>query len=162
MANLTIHTSTLFDPKKKAFVADVSIIVNPVSGLIVSVFERTKALGQCIREGDVDLRGKIVLPGFVEAHSHIFLHSYDERPSLNQKRDESVVERTVRAVNHCRTALLSGYTTCRDLGSESMQDSDAHLRDAINRGVTPGPRLFVATKVLASTGSYESRTQCRQ
>jgi imidazolonepropionase-like amidohydrolase len=162
MANLTIHTSTLFDPKKKAFVADVSIIVNPVSGLIVSVFERTKALGQCIREGDVDLRGKIVLPGFVEAHSHIFLHSYDERPSLNQKRDESVVERTVRAVNHCRTALLSGYTTCRDLGSESMQDSDAHLRDAINRGVTPGPRLFVATKVLASTGSYESRTENAQ
>jgi imidazolonepropionase-like amidohydrolase len=162
MANFTIHTSTLFDPKKKAFVPDVSITVNPVSGLIVRVYERTEALGDTVPEGDIDLRSKIVLPGFVEAHSHIFLHSYDERPSLNQKRDESVVERIVRAVNHCRSALLSGYTTYRDLGSESMQDSDAHLRDAINRGITFGPRLFVATKVLASTGSYESRTENTQ
>ena len=162
MANLTIHTSTLFDPKKKAFVSDVSITVDPASGLITKVFERTEPLGSSVPEGDVDLRGKVVLPGFVDAHTHIFLHSYDERPSLNQKRDESVVERTVRAVNHCRTALLSGYTTYRDLGSESMQDSDAHLRDAINRGITVGPRLFVSTKILASSGSYESRTENQQ
>jgi imidazolonepropionase-like amidohydrolase len=47
----------------------------------------------------------------------------------------------------------------RDLGSEGMQESDANLRDAIARGLTPGPRLFVATKVLASTGSYECRTE---
>jgi len=162
MADFTIHTSTLFDPKKKAFVPDVSITVNPASGLIVDVFTRTEKLGDSVPNGDIDLRGKFVLPGFVDAHTHIFLHSYDERPSLNQKRDESVVERTVRAVNHCRTALLSGYTTYRDLGSESMQDSDAHVRDAINRGLTVGPRLFVATKALASTGTYESRTENHQ
>lgn len=47
----------------------------------------------------------------------------------------------------------------RDLGSEGMQESDANLRDAIARGLTPGPRLFVATKVLASTGSFECRTE---
>lgn len=70
-----------------------------------------------------------------------------------------MTERTVRAVNHCRTALLAGYTTYRDLGSEGMQECDANLRDAIARGLTPGPRLFVATKVLASTGSFEARTE---
>jgi imidazolonepropionase-like amidohydrolase len=46
-----------------------------------------------------------------------------------------------------------------DLGSESMQESDAQVRDCINRGIIPGPRLFVATRALASTGSYESRTE---
>lgn len=62
-------------------------------------------------------------------------------------------------MNHCRTALLAGYTTYRDLGSEGMIEADASLRDAIARGLTPGPRLFVATRVLASTGSFEPRTE---
>ncbi|RDL41622.1 Uncharacterized protein BP5553_01601 [Venustampulla echinocandica] len=154
----TIHTSTLFDPKKKKFVSEVSITVEPITGTIIKVYERTEKLEE-VPEGDVDLREKVVMPGFVEAHSHIFLHDYDERASVNQKRDESVVERIIRASNHCRTALLAGYTTYRDLGSESMGNSDASMRDAINRGLMPGPRLFVATKALASTGSYEPRTE---
>ncbi|KUJ13381.1 uncharacterized protein LY89DRAFT_709195 [Mollisia scopiformis] len=158
-APYTVHTSTLFDPKKKDFGSDVSITVDPVSGLISEINQRKLGSLEDIPEGDVDLRGKIVMPGFVDAHSHIFLHSYDERPSLNQKRDESVVERIVRAVNHCRTSLLSGYTTYRDLGSESMQESDAHIRDCINRGLMPGPRQFVATRALSSTGSYEPRSE---
>lgn len=74
-------------------------------------------------------------------------------------RDESIVERVIRATNHVRLALLSGFTTYRDLGSEGMQAFDTNLRDAINRGLIPGPRLFVATHALASTGSYEMRTE---
>jgi imidazolonepropionase-like amidohydrolase len=72
---------------------------------------------------------------------------------------ESVVERVVRATNHVREALLAGYTTYRDLGSEGMESFDANLRDCINRGLLPGPRLFVATHALASTGSYAIRTE---
>lgn len=74
-------------------------------------------------------------------------------------RDESIAERTIRATNHARLALLSGYTTYRDLGSEGMGAFDANVRDAINRGLIPGPRLFVATHALTSTGSYEMRTE---
>src|SRR6185436_11223972 len=74
-------------------------------------------------------------------------------------RDESIVERVVRATNHVRDALLSGYTTYRDLGSEAMESFDANLRDCINRGLIPGPRLFVATHALASTASYQVRTE---
>ncbi|KAH8895227.1 hypothetical protein GQ53DRAFT_820065 [Thozetella sp. PMI_491] len=156
----TIHTSTLFDPQKKKFISDVSIKVDPISGLIVDVFEREAgALGGSVPAGDVDLRGKVVMPGLVDAHAHIYLHSYDERASLNQKRDESIVERIVRANNHVRTALLAGITTYRDLSSESMGEGDAQMRDCINRGITPGPRMFVATRALASTGSYEPRTE---
>lgn len=77
-------------------------------------------------------------------------------------RDESIVERTVRATNHVRAALLSGYTTYRDLGTEAMENFDANLRDTINRGLIPGPRLFVATHAVASSSSYEIRSENRQ
>jgi imidazolonepropionase-like amidohydrolase len=75
----TIHTSTLFDPKKKAFVENVSVKVDPKTGLIVDMYERTEAdfPGGSVPEGDVDLRGKVVMPGLVDAHTHIFIHSYE-------------------------------------------------------------------------------------
>jgi imidazolonepropionase-like amidohydrolase len=74
-------------------------------------------------------------------------------------RDESSVERIVRATNHVRAGLLAGYTTYRDLGTEALGNADAHLRDCINRGLIPGPRLFVATDAIASSGSYEIRVE---
>lgn len=76
-------------------------------------------------------------------------------------RDQSAVERTVRATNHARAALLAGYTTYRDLGTEALGNADANLRDCINRGLTAGPRLLVATEALASSGSYELRVENR-
>lgn len=74
-------------------------------------------------------------------------------------RDQSPIERTVRATNHARAALLAGYTTYRDLGTEALGNADAALRDCINRGLTPGPRMFVATEALASSGGYEIRSE---
>ncbi|KAL4809420.1 hypothetical protein BDV18DRAFT_157175 [Aspergillus unguis] len=158
MSQYTIHTTSLFDPKQKKVLTDTSITVSKTTGLITNIYQRTEPL-TTINSSDVDLRNIFVMPGLVDAHTHIFLHAYSERPSLQQKRDESIVERIVRATNHCRAALLAGYTTYRDLGSESLGSMDANMRDAISRGLIPGPRLFVATKVLASTGSYEPRTE---
>ncbi|KAF7189420.1 hypothetical protein HII31_09265 [Pseudocercospora fuligena] len=157
----TIHTDCLFDPKKKAFVKDTSLVVDPESGLITKVYKRR---GASVREFDgpyIDLRGRCVLPGLVDAHTHIFLHPYQETPSLNQMRDESIIERTIRATNHCRAALLAGYTTYRDLGTESAGDADVHVRNAINRGIIPGPRIFCATEALAGSGGYELRIESR-
>ncbi|KAL4887536.1 hypothetical protein BJY04DRAFT_225503 [Aspergillus karnatakaensis] len=161
MTQFTLHTSTLFDPKLKRVRSNVSITVDSKTGLIVRVYKRENGEGvpEPLPECDIDLRGKYVMPGLVDAHTHVFLHSYDEAGALAQKRDESIPERLIRGVNHCRTALLAGYTTYRDLGSEAMQSFDTNLRDAIARNLTPGPRLFVATKVLASTGSFEARTE---
>ncbi|VBB72928.1 Putative Xaa-Pro dipeptide hydrolase [Podospora comata] len=153
-----IHTSLLFDPKKKAFVKNVSIEVNPGTGEIVSVAERPGESFSA-KDGDIDLTGKVVLPGLVDSHTHIFLHSYEERNGTQQMRDQSAVERIVRATNHARAALLAGYTTYRDLGTEALGNADANLRDCVNRGLTPGPRLLVATDALASSGSYELRVE---
>ncbi|KAK0613083.1 hypothetical protein B0T17DRAFT_511437 [Bombardia bombarda] len=155
----TLHSSVLFDPKKKAFLKNVSIEIDRESGAIANVFKRDEAVPLELSTGDIDLRGKLVMPGFVDSHAHIFLHAYAERSGTEQMRDESAVERTVRATNHARAALLAGYTTYRDLGTEALGNADANLRDCINRGLIPGPRLFVATEALASNGSYEIRVE---
>ena len=87
----TVHTSVLFDPKELAFLENVSVTVNRESGLITKLHKRGSADAN-LQAGDVDLRGKVVLPGLVDAHTHIFLHAYAEVPSAQQKRDESFVE----------------------------------------------------------------------
>ncbi|KAK4155306.1 hypothetical protein C8A00DRAFT_42033 [Chaetomidium leptoderma] len=157
---LVVHTSLLFDPIQKAFLENVSIHINHQTGAIVRLHHRsTPDLPSPLRKDDIDLRGKVVLPGFVDSHTHIFLSSDKERFHSHQMRDQSPIERTVRATNHARAALLAGYTTYRDLGTEALGNADASLRDCVNRGLTPGPRLFVATEALASSGGYEVRTE---
>ncbi|KAK4250910.1 hypothetical protein C7999DRAFT_28500 [Corynascus novoguineensis] len=159
---LTVHTSLLFDPIRRAFLENVSVEVNTKTGAITHLYQRRAPdLPSPLTKRDIDLRGKVVLPGFVDSHTHIFLHADKERFHSHQMRDESPVERIVRATNHARAALLAGYTTYRDLGTEALGSADANLRDCINRGLTPGPRLFVATEALASSGSYEVRTENR-
>ncbi|KAK3336682.1 hypothetical protein B0T19DRAFT_378635 [Cercophora scortea] len=159
----TLHSSLLFDPKKKAFLPNVSIEIFRATGAITKAYTRPASSSSPLdlQDGDIDLRGanRVVMPGFVDSHTHIFLHAYTERDATEQMRDESPVERIVRATHHARAALLAGYTTYRDLGTESLGAADTNLRDCINRNLTPGPRMFVATEALASSGSYEIRRE---
>ncbi|MCJ1387479.1 hypothetical protein MMC18_000322 [Xylographa bjoerkii] len=162
MAPFTVHTSLLFDPQQKTFLRDRSITVDPITGLITKFFHRQNGT-EDISSDDIDLRHHpLVLPGLVDAHTHIFLHAYAEASSELQMRDESPTERTIRAVNHVRKALLAGYTTYRDLGTEAMADSDTGIRNAINRGLIPGPRIYAATQALASSGGYAFRSESSQ
>ncbi|OTA65358.1 amidohydrolase [Hypoxylon sp. EC38] len=157
----TIHTSSLFDSKQKRFLSDVSISIDPSTGLITRMWTRDSQLPthNVSDSNTIDLRGLTVLPGLVDAHTHIFLHPYSDVSSLNQMRDESFVERIVRATNHVKAALMAGYTTYRDLGTEGLRDADVSFRNTINRGIIPGPRLFVATECIASSGGYEIRQE---
>ncbi len=102
----------------------------------------------------LDLGGQTLLPGLIEGHSHILLHPYNETVWNDQVLKESAAERVARAVNHVRDSLLAGVTTMRDLGSEGAGYADVGVRDAINKGVMPGPRLLVAGKAIVATGSY--------
>ena len=101
-----------------------------------------------------DLPGSTLLPGLIEGHSHILLHPYNETNWNDQVLKESEAERVVRAVNHVRNSLVAGVTTMRDLGSEGAGYADVGVRDSINKGIIPGPRLLVAGKAIVATGSY--------
>jgi imidazolonepropionase-like amidohydrolase len=102
----------------------------------------------------VDLPGKTLLPGLVEGHSHVLLHPYDETSWNDQVLHESLGVRTARAVNHLRATLMAGFTTIRDLGTEGAAYADVELKDAVDQGVIPGPRMLVSTRAIVATGSY--------
>jgi len=101
-----------------------------------------------------DLPNVTLMPGLIEGHSHILLHPYNETSWNDQVLREPEAERVARAVQHLRDSLLAGITTMRDLGSEGAGYADVALRDAINKGVIPGPRLLVAGRAIVATGSY--------
>lgn len=85
----------MFGSKQKGFVDNASITVDTALGLISRVYVRDTPLPTHVLSPDVDLRGRTVFPGFVDAHTHIFLHAYSNTPATNQMRDESLVERVI-------------------------------------------------------------------
>jgi imidazolonepropionase-like amidohydrolase len=102
----------------------------------------------------IELPNATLLPGLIEAHSHLFLHPYNEASWEDQVLKESLALRVCRATNHARKNLLAGFTTLRDLGTEGAGYADVGLKQAINEGIIPGPRLLVVTKAIVATGSY--------
>lgn len=102
----------------------------------------------------VDLPNTTLMPGLIEGHSHVLLHAYNETPWNDQVLKESLGVRTARAVNHLRATLMAGFTTIRDLGTEGAGYADAELKQAVEQGIIPGPRMIVTTRAIVATGSY--------
>jgi imidazolonepropionase-like amidohydrolase len=102
----------------------------------------------------IDLPDATLLPGMIEGHSHLLLHPYDETSWNDQVLRESVAERVARAAVHAERTLMAGFTTVRDLGSEGAGYADVGLKQAIEKGVIPGPRMLVAGPAIVATGSY--------
>ncbi len=102
----------------------------------------------------IDLPGLTLLPGLIDAHSHILLHPYSETVWNDQVAREALSLRVARATNHLRNTLMAGFTTLRDLGTEGAGYADVGLKQAVNQGIIPGPRLVVATRAIVATGSY--------
>ena len=102
----------------------------------------------------IDLAGTTLMPGLIEGHSHLLLHPYNETPWDDQVLHEALALRVARAVNHARATLMAGWTTVRDLGTEGAGYADVGLKQAINQGIVPGPRMVVTTRAIVATGSY--------
>jgi len=125
--------------------------------VVVIEGERIREVGSTVPAGSqvIDLSRSTVLPGLIDNHTHILLNGditsadYDE-----QLLKESIPYRAIRATANVRTALSHGFTTMRDLETEGAMYADVDVKTAINRGVIPGPRMFVATRSFAPTGMY--------
>lgn len=102
----------------------------------------------------IALSGTTLTPGLIDLHSHLFLHPYDETSWTDQVLKEPVPYRTLEAAQHARDTLMAGFTTLRDLGTEGAGYADVSVKQAINDGLIPGPRLFVATRAIVATASY--------
>lgn len=102
----------------------------------------------------VNLAGTTLLPGLIDAHSHIFLHAYNETSWTDQVLKEPLPYRTLLAARHARATLLAGFTTLRDLGTEGAGYADVDVQRAINEGLIPGPHLFIATRATVASHCY--------
>jgi len=102
----------------------------------------------------IDLPGQTLIPGLIEGHGHLFLHPYHDTAWDDQVLHEPLALRTVRAAKAAEITLKAGFTSERDLGTEGAGYADVGLKKGIDSGVTPGPRLLVATRAIVAQGAY--------
>ena len=141
-----IKAARLFDGASERLAEPGLVTVS--NGKVVSVGGAVPAGATVIDLGDATL-----LPGFIDAHTHLsdaFDPDYDGAALLGLRRPVS--ERAIQATVNARNTLMAGFTTVRDLGSSDF--IDVGLRNAINAGVIPGPRMMVSVHALGSTGGH--------
>jgi imidazolonepropionase-like amidohydrolase len=133
---------------------DTGRLVSP--GEVLVEGERIAAAGSSVSRPAgaqlIDLGGDTLMPGLIDAHVHLFLHPGAEDLQTVQ---ESVAARTVRAVLAARADLLAGFTAERDMGTEGAGSADSAVRDAIDAGLIPGPRLRISGNAIDILGGHE-------
>jgi imidazolonepropionase-like amidohydrolase len=100
----------------------------------------------------IDLGDTTLMPGLIDAHVHLFLHVGAEDLQTIQ---ESVPERTLIAAGAAKADLMAGFTAERDMGSEGAECADVAVRNAINKGLIPGPRMRMSCNAIDLTGGHE-------
>lgn len=105
----------------------------------------------------IELPDMTLLPGLIDAHTHLLLHPYNETSWDDQVLKEPLSLRVCRATNHAKSTLLAGFTTIRDLGTEGAGYADVGIKQAIHEGIIPGPRMLVTTRAIVATGTYAPR-----
>jgi imidazolonepropionase-like amidohydrolase len=117
---------------------------------------RIEAMGTSVAIPDgarvVDLSDKFVLPGLMDAHTHLLIQP--DYSTNNPILYKSIPYRTAEGIAAARATLMAGFTSIRDLDSEGADWADVAVRDAVNNGLVPGPRIQVATRALSITGGY--------
>jgi imidazolonepropionase-like amidohydrolase len=148
---IAVRAGRLFDGKSDRLLEDQVIVIRG---------DRISEVGPVARISIppgaevIDLRRATVLPGLIDAHTHLFLTGESGGRYDEQLLKESWQYRTIEAVVNARKDLEAGFTTMRDLETEGAMYSDVDVRNAINRGLIPGPRLQVVTRAISTTGGY--------
>ncbi len=145
---LALRSKRVLDAAHGRWITDAVVVVK--DGRIVEVTSSVPGAATLIDLGDRSL-----LPGLVDAHTHIFLQgNHDPGEYADQILAEDPAHRVARAVRSLRIALEHGFTTLRDLGTEGAGFADVALRAAVEEEVLPGPRLQVAGPAIGATHSY--------
>jgi imidazolonepropionase-like amidohydrolase len=152
-ARVLIHAGRLIDGQGDRARSDQAVLIE--GDRILRVGDWAALADSANGATVVDLTRMTVLPGLIDNHTHILLQGditaqdYDD-----QLLKESIPYRAIRATAAVRIALMNGFTAMRDLETEGAMYADVDVKTAINRGVIPGPRLFVSTRAMAPTGMY--------
>lgn len=148
---LVITGARILDAEGRGYLEDHDVFV---------IAERIARIG---RSGELplpeavsrlNLQGFTLLPGLIDLHSHLLLHPYNEATWEDQVLKEPLELRTIRGVVAARATVEAGFTTLRDLGTEGAGFADVALRDAIARGIIPGPWVFATTRAIVASGCY--------
>jgi imidazolonepropionase-like amidohydrolase len=146
-APIVLHAARLLQ-------VDTGTLLQP--GEILVQGERILAVGTSVEHPQgarvIDLGDATLLPGLIDAHVHLFLHPGAEDL---QTVEESVPWRTLLAAQAAKADLMAGFTAERDMGTEGAGSADTAVRDAINSGIIPGPRLRISGNAIDILGGHE-------
>ena len=144
---IVLHAARLFDVKSGRVVKPGEVLVQG---------ERIVEVGSVVKRPAgaevIDLGDRTLMPGLIDAHVHLFLHPGAEDLQTVQ---ESVPQRTIMAVLAARDDLMAGFTAERDMGTEGAGSADTAVRDAIDQGLVPGPRLLISGNAINILGGHE-------
>jgi len=144
---IVLHAARLLDIEAGKIISPGEVLVQGDRIIEVGSSIKHPASSQLLDLGDVTL-----LPGLIDSHIHLFLHPGAEDL---QTVEESVPQRTILATLAARDDLLAGFTAERDMGTEGAGSADSAVRNAINSGLIPGPRLRVSGNAIDILGGHE-------
>jgi imidazolonepropionase-like amidohydrolase len=144
---IVLHAARLLDIKGGRLIQPGEVLVEG---------ERIVEVGSSVKHppgaGEIDLGDRTLMPGLIDAHVHLFLHPGAEDLQTVQ---ESVPQRTIMAVLAARDDLMAGFTAERDMGTEGAGSADTAVREAIDEGLVPGPRLRISGNAINILGGHE-------
>ncbi len=145
---IVLKAARLFDGKSNSVISPAVVVVTDTRITDIGARLNVPPGAQVIDLGDATL-----LPGFMDAHTHLRgQRSDDSRQDRVDQLEQTVAERALISATYAKTTLMTGFTTVRDLGGSDFVD--VGLRNAINHGITPGPRMLVAVRSIGTTGGH--------